>query len=339
MEENTTSFTTVNFISPPFPVIILHLTISIALAMSLLGILANLYVICVIYQQKRERKSSYYALTNLAVSNLMLAIFYPLMTLMMLIDFNSPSQYRSEIIKYFLCGFIMPMSITAIVAANGTLAFIAYERYYVLTGTTNITRQISRVKSSVILLCIWIIGILYNYPPSFLLMPKSTVRNMCTAYAVSQNGRSWVLILSGLNILVPFAITLVFHLILMVKLRSHQHQFYGRSMRTARVQPLLINTQPNQLVLETLQMLRLLTVLQLTFYFLSFVGSYSTKIGYARKWNPYVVGLSFTLQYISTVMACLNGPILYIVKIKKFRRPLELYCFNIRQCYQFKQRS
>ena len=318
-------------VSPVFPVIVLQLTIVIALCMSLAGIFANMYVICIIRQNKDMRTPSYIAIANLAVANLLLVIFYPLVTVVMLFHSSYNTYHSSSFIKYFLCGFIFPVTITAMIAANATLTFIAYERYYVLTGETHSHRYLSRKKSAFVLLSIWIIAILHSFPPAFILMRKSTIANLCTMYAVSEHGRNIILALSTLDVVIPFSLSLIFHTIIVVILRRHQYIPWIIPIKSNRIRPILPNRRPNQRIQNVIRMLQLITLLQFIFYSLWLLGSYCTSIGYAQKWNGYLVGFSNSLRFFAIVISCLSSPIIYIIYLKKFRYPLVLYWINASQ--------
>lgn len=115
------------------PLITLQIAVTISAVLSFVSLPINIYVLYITYVNRDMRLPSHYGLINLSIANIILAILYPVPPVFVLITYNSPLQY-SPILILILCAIIMPLPMSALLVINGTLAYIAIEKYLFATG-------------------------------------------------------------------------------------------------------------------------------------------------------------------------------------------------------------
>lgn len=313
----------------PLPLITVQVTVGLGGFLSLISIVANAYILHIIRINKDMRSPSYYGLVNLSIANLLVAIFYPLPPAFILITSFMPWQ-NSRILTYIVCGFILPLSIIALHVANGTLAFMAVSKYYSISNNARSERKLSNGKAITFLIILWILACMLHWPRSIILMPKTFIAAVCTVYINDNLSRNMMLIFAFIAVLGPFIIMLISHIQIDKKLKQ-RHRFFRSSviLKGLKMQNFINDGNSTKILNNALKILRQVAFMQFVCCLTCTVGFNVSVLGYMSKLNPYLVGFSFMLIYVSAVATGLHGPILYIFHLKKFRQPLQSFFTSI----------
>ncbi|RDD39973.1 Neuropeptide FF receptor 1 [Trichoplax sp. H2] len=316
----------------PLPIITIQICMVIAGILSIISILANSYILYVIFINKDLRSASFYGLANLSIANLVVAFTFPITPLFVLITYNSPLQH-SEAIKLVLCCFILPSSVVALQAANGSLAFIAIEKYYTIVRHAYPRRQLHRRKVLTILIGLWIIGILQHWPRSIIVLDRSSIPNICTLFTQDDLMRNIMLVAATIIHIYPFIIMLICH-VKIAKTLKQRHRFFisAAILRQLKFRSFNQGGRQTQRLNNAIKMLRRVAQIQFICCTTGVISMLTFVIGYATKLNSYVVGFAYAISYIALVATGLHGPILYILCLRKFRQPLESHLLSI-QCW------
>ena len=328
IKNHTNSNYTYN-IKRPVPLIAVQITVVLGGLLSLIGILANIYVLHIIRINKDMRSPSYYGLVNLSIANLLTAIFYPLPPVFILVTSVIPVQ-NSRLLTYVVCGFILPLSVTALNVANGTLAFMAVSKYYSINSDGGSGRKLTNRKAIGILICLWFAACMLHWPRTIIVMPKSYIAALCTIYINDNLSRNMMLIFASITILGPFAIMLICHIQITKKLKQ-RHRFFlsAAILKELNVQSFTHGGSSTRTLNNAIQMLRQVTLMQFFCCLICTLAFYVSVLSYMSKLNSYVVGFSFTVIYVSAVATGLHGPVLYIFHLKKFRQPLQSFFTSV----------
>ncbi|RDD39990.1 rhodopsin [Trichoplax sp. H2] len=315
------------------PLITLQFTIIFNILTSCISLLANTYILYVIYINKNLRKPSYYALANLAIANIMVAVLYPIPLLVTFLS-GIPGKLNSKTLIQIICGFIRPLAVTAVMVVNCTLAFIAIDKYRTLVYKSNSTRRTSiNLRTTILIIIgIWVIGLLEQWPRTILVLRNRSAARFCRFFPNPQFQMSIKLTISTANIIIPFIIMLVCHYKIANSLKYHRHRLifvFEAASRMNRIQPHQFKSYSSKSVRLAARMLRKLTYWQFFFCFLWLLANYLSNFGYAYKINFYLVGIAFNIQQVTVVATGLPSPIAYILWLKKFRKPIQSFCSAI----------
>ncbi|RDD40000.1 hypothetical protein TrispH2_008856 [Trichoplax sp. H2] len=318
----------------PMAIITVQITVTVGAILSLMSVIANSYILIIIYYNKDMRSSTHYGLCNLAIANLVVAVFYIIPPICILWTYNSESHH-SKSLTSVLCGFLLPLSLVAVIAGNITLAIISVENYRYLKRTLIFGRRQNRCKAISIFLIPWIIGILQQWPRSILVIDGSSILTICTYFTKVTLIRTVMLIFATLNIFIPFSVTFISHFIIAKKLKLHERSknsvlpFQNYVTTSTAMWSCIAVRRRLQL---TIALIRELAFLQLFCCLLWLLTFYISAIGYTLNWNKYLIGYSFCIQYAALITTGLQSPILYIVRLSKFQYPLQHYWSACRRC-------
>ncbi|RDD39969.1 hypothetical protein TrispH2_008860 [Trichoplax sp. H2] len=308
--------------------LLLHLltiiiTVILGGIITVISIIVNTYIICIIYKDKEMRSASFYGLMNLSFANLVVAVLYPLVPILVLITYNSPLR-NSPTLKLILCGFILPLPMSAFLVINGTLTYIAIEKCYTITYRSRSRRRMQRQKVFTILMALWIVSLI-QWPRSLISIEESSIHAFCRLYSSLDFIRNSLLISGTFINVTPLVITLICNARITWELKKHERFFTSRIIFRQLDVPSFHSTENSGLRFKkSIKMLRYIALVQFACCMLWLLGFHVTVSGYAAKLNPYLVGFAFILHYLCIIASGLHAPLLHIIWLKKFRRPLQI---------------
>ena len=137
---------------------ILRTIFSLLVAVDLLG---NTLVCLVVFRNQRMKTSMNYLLVNLAVSDMMVALFM-VPQYLVLDTFTHPVGATGD----FLCKFITGGNFmwTGAVCSVFSLVLIAFERYFAIIYPHRVSKRINKRKLKVVVVAAWTSAVLWNMP-------------------------------------------------------------------------------------------------------------------------------------------------------------------------------
>ncbi|RDD44008.1 hypothetical protein TrispH2_004198 [Trichoplax sp. H2] len=264
------------------------------------------------------RTASYFGLVNLGISNIFMAIIYPITSIIIYLAYFALIDVSVGV--NVACGFCVPAVVSCVIVANGSLAFIAVERCCMITKSITRSSYISQPKAILTLSAIWVIAILPNWPRAILTIDETSLETWCLLYTNSIATRTSLLTFSSVAIILLLIIVLICHILISKRLKIHQKTI--KSWNRISVRAINTNEIRTTSILRidySLALLRKVTILQFIFDLLWLLSIYGTVLGHAARFNSNFVGLMYNLQYFAVILAGLQSPIAHFIAIERFR--------------------
>ena len=184
---------------------VFQIVFSILLAVNVVG---NVLVILVILKRRSMKTPLNFLLVNLAVSDLLVALFFAPRFLLIHL-FTHPAGTLGKALCTTLTG--MNISWVASLASGFALVWIAVERFYVVIYPTSIERKITKRKLRRIIPGCWVVAIIHTLP-SFVANSFDETLKLCREIYTSewQYVSYWFLWLLGAGV-VPVSVMAVLY--------------------------------------------------------------------------------------------------------------------------------
>lgn len=141
----------------------------------LIGIIGNIGVLFIIARVTQLHTSLYYALASLALSDLLILVFLPIIPIAELFDISSGFVGKN------LCYFLNVSDRGALICSMAIVTFISFERYIAVCHPFHASRMFSRKRTLVTMVIIWTSSYAISMPYIDMTNLYSSTRNNISA--------------------------------------------------------------------------------------------------------------------------------------------------------------
>ncbi|RDD39978.1 rhodopsin [Trichoplax sp. H2] len=314
----------------PIPLIFFQCKLLADSTVGLISCFLNSFIIYVIKYKADTTIPVFFALANLAIANILLA------TTLSLADFITLLQYRSITlipwVSYTVCGFLIPLAITANVVINGSLIFISIARYQKFKHSEVHGRRLANRQVILVLILLWCIGVVWAIPSAKSNVNQQSIFHLCDLLTVDRTQQSFLLISCSLIVVLPAIITTYCHYRISVHLSS---TISISSMTNSTITNHLEKQNSSfhagfQRKKDIIKMLRKLSLLQFLLNVTWLISISMTVLG-NQYFHKNITSICFIIQNLAMLIAGITSPVIHINYIQRFREPLHSFFLPLRR--------